>query len=167
MVIDKHAAHERLIYEKLRGRKDGLSPQLLLEPVAVTLEKEETQTVIDNKDVLLDAGFDVDSFGERTILIRSVPIMMENADITDSFSEIAEYLSRHKKLMLSEKMEWIYANTACRAAIKGGNKSHPQELIDLVITLENNPEIRYCPHGRPIYFFMKKHEIEKMFGRLG
>ena len=167
MFIDKHAAHERLIYERLKGRQTGLTPQLLLEPVSVTLEKEEAQTVLENRDMLLEAGFEVDCFGERTILIRSVPVMMETIDITESFEEIADYLCRHKKLVLSEKMEWIYANTACRAAIKGGNKSHPQELIELVITLENNPEIRCCPHGRPIYFFMKKYDIEKMFGRLG
>ena len=167
MVIDKHAAHERLLYERLKGRKDGLASQMLLEPVSVTLEKDEVETVMENREMLMEAGFEADQFGERTILIRSVPIMMESADITESFSEIAEYLRRHKKLMLSEKMEWIYANTACRAAIKGGNKSHPEELIELVLTLENNPEIRYCPHGRPIYFFMKKYDIEKMFGRLG
>lgn len=167
MFIDKHAAHERLIYERLKKRSNGFTPQFLLEPVSVTLEKEEAEIVLENKDMLFDAGFEVDSFGERTIIIRTVPIIMETVDITESFSEIAEYLCKHKKLILSEKMEWIYANTACRAAIKGGNKSHPQELIELVMTLENNPEIRYCPHGRPVYFLMKKNEIEKMFGRLG
>lgn len=167
MFIDKHAAHERLLYERLKKRQNGFAQQLLLEPVSVTLEKEEAEIVLENKEMLMEAGFDVDSFGERTIVIRSVPIMMETIDITESFSEIANYLCKHKKLVLSEKMEWIYANTACRAAIKGGNKSHPQELIDLVMTLEKNPEIRYCPHGRPVYFFMKKYEIEKMFGRLG
>lgn len=167
MIIDKHAAHERLIYEKLKHRDAGLAPQLLLEPVPVTLEKDEAEIVMEHQDDLAKTGFDIDRFGERTILIRSVPIMMETVDITESFSEIAEYLCRHRKLIPSEKMEWIYANTACRAAIKGGNKSHPEELIDLVMTLEQHPDIRYCPHGRPIYFFMTKHEIEKMFGRLG
>ncbi len=166
MFIDKHAAHERLIYEKLKKRKAGTDAQLLLEPVSITLEKEEARVVLENKEMLMEAGFDVDSFGERTIIIRSVPIMMETLDITESFSEIAEYLCKHKKLVLSEKMEWIYANTACRAAVKGGNKNGPEELVDLALTLERNPEIRYCPHGRPIYFFMTKYEIEKLFGRI-
>ncbi|MBQ8133337.1 MAG: DNA mismatch repair endonuclease MutL [Clostridia bacterium] len=166
MFIDKHAAHERLIYEKLKKRKAGTDAQLLLEPVSITLEKEEARVVLENKEMLMEAGFDVDSFGERTIIIRSVPIMMETLDITESFSEIAEYLCKHKKLILSEKMEWIYANTACRAAVKGGNKNGPEELVDLALTLERNPEIRYCPHGRPIYFFMTKYEIEKLFGRI-
>lgn len=167
MIIDKHAAHERLLYEKLKKREEGFTSQLLLEPVSLTFEKQETEVLLENKDVLMEAGFEIEAFGDRTILIRSVPVIMETVDIKESFAEIADYIYRHKKFVLSEKLEWIYANTACRAAIKGGNKSHPEELIDLVIELENNPEIRYCPHGRPVYFFRTKYEIEKMFGRLG
>ena len=167
MIIDKHAAHERLLYEKLKKRDEGFSSQMLLEPVSVTLEKQETEVLLENKDVLMEAGFEIEPFGERTIIIRSVPSIMETVDIKESFAEIADYMCRHRKFVLSEKLEWIYANTACRAAIKGGNKSHPEELIDLVMELEKNPDIRYCPHGRPIYFFRTKYEIEKMFGRLG
>ena len=167
MIIDKHAAHERLLYETLKKRDEGFSSQMLLEPVSVTLEKQETEVLLENKDVLMEAGFEIEPFGERTIIIRSVPSIMETVDIKESFAEIADYMCRHRKFVLSEKLEWIYANTACRAAIKGGNKSHPEELIDLVMELEKNPDIRYCPHGRPIYFFRTKYEIEKMFGRLG
>lgn len=165
MFIDKHAAHERLIYEKLKKQNADSHPQMLLEPVAVTLDKNECETVLENKDLLLQAGFDVDYFGNSTVLIRAVPIILENNDISDSFTEISDYLQKHKKIVLSEKMEWIYQNTACRAAVKAGNISHPQELIDLVLTLEKNPEVRYCPHGRPIYFLMSKYELEKNFKR--
>ncbi|MDD6490295.1 MAG: DNA mismatch repair endonuclease MutL [Clostridia bacterium] len=165
MFIDKHAAHERLIYEKLKKQNVDSHPQMLLEPVAVTLDKNECETVLENKDLLLQAGFDVDYFGNSTVLIRAVPIMLENSDIAENFTEITDYLQKHKKIVLSEKMEWIYQNTACRAAVKAGNISHPQELIDLVLTLEKNPEVRYCPHGRPIYFLMSKSELEKSFKR--
>ncbi|MGN1458434.1 MAG: hypothetical protein ACI4XP_10885, partial [Acutalibacteraceae bacterium] len=165
MFIDKHAAHERLIYEKLKKQNADSHPQMLLEPVAVTLEKNECETVLENKDLLLQAGFDVDYFGNSTVLIRAVPLILENSDISESFTEIADYLHKHKKIVLSEKMEWIYQNTACRAAVKAGNISHPQELIDLVLTLEKNPEVRYCPHGRPIYFLISKSELEKNFKR--
>lgn len=92
--------------------------------------------------------------------------MLEKEDIAESFSEIADYLCKHKKLIISEKMDWIYANTACRSAIKAGNKNSDEELIELARMLEENPDIRYCPHGRPIYFFMSKHELEKQFGRI-
>ena len=93
-------------------------------------------------------------------------VMLQNEDITESFCEIADYLCKHKKMKISEKMEWIYANTACRAAVKAGNINSREELIELVRRLEENPDVRYCPHGRPIYFFVTKKEIEKSFGRI-
>ena len=166
MFIDKHAAHERLIYEELKRRHKQSMPQMLLEPITITLDKSECQAVLDNKELLMEAGFDVDEFGSGTLILRSVPIILENMEITEQFMEIADYLLKHKKLILSEKMEWIYQNTACRAAVKAGNTSHPRELIELALTLERNPEIKYCPHGRPVYFFMSKREIEKNFKRV-
>ena len=166
MFIDKHAAHERLIYEKLKRQYKKSDPQLLLEPVAVTLDKNEYLAVIENKEMLLDAGFDVEDFGGGTILIRSVPLFLEKLEISEAFLEIAAYLKTHKKIILSEKMEWIFQNTACRAAIKAGNKNKPEELIELAEELERNPDVRYCPHGRPIYFFMTKSDLEKNFKRI-
>ncbi len=166
MFIDKHAAHERLIYERLKREDRGKNAQFLLSPVSVTLDAEECQSVLENKDMLSETGFDVDGFGGKTVLIRSAPVMLQDEDITESFSEIADYLCRHKKLRISEKMEWIYANTACRAAVKAGNINSREELIELVRRLEENREVRYCPHGRPIYFFVTKREIEKSFGRI-
>ena len=166
MFIDKHAAHERLIYEQLKKNDPSTAPQMLLEPITVTLDKEEYSTVLENKDMLIQAGFDVDDFGNGRIIIRSVPLLLEKLDITEAFMEISEYLQRHKKVILSEKMEWIYQNTACRAAIKAGNVNSEEELINLVLELERNPEVRYCPHGRPIYFFMSRHDIEKNFKRI-
>ena len=166
MLIDKHAAHERLIYERLKKEDRGKNAQFLLSPVSVTLDAEECQAVLESKDILSDTGFDVDGFGEKTILIRSAPVMLRNEDIIESFSEIADYLCKHKKLRISEKMEWIYANTACRAAVKAGNINSREELIELVRRLEENRDVRYCPHGRPIYYFMTKREIEKSFGRI-
>ncbi|MBQ9461900.1 MAG: DNA mismatch repair endonuclease MutL, partial [Clostridia bacterium] len=154
MFIDKHAAHERLIYERLKRSHKETSAQLLLEPVIITLDKAEMQSVIENRELLMDAGFEVEEFGSGTVLLRSVPALLEKLEITEAFLEIADYLAKHKKLVLTEKMEWIYANTACRAAIKAGNISKPEELMELVRELESNPEVRYCPHGRPIYFFM-------------
>ena len=166
MFIDKHAAHERLIYERLKKEGRGSNSQMLLSPVSMTLDNEECRIVLEHKDMLSSIGFDVDSFGDKTIIIRSAPVMLEKEDIVGAFSEIADYLCKHRKIIMSEKMEWIYANTACRAAIKAGNINHSEELIQLARTLEENPDIKYCPHGRPIYFFMSKHDIEKSFGRI-
>lgn len=166
MFIDKHAAHERIIYERLKRTEQSAEQQLLLEPIAVTLDKEDLLSVTENREMLLKAGFDVEEFGSGTVLIRGVPIMLEKLDITEAFLEIAKYLTKHKRLVLSEKMEWIYANTACRAAIKAGDRNTPEELIALVKELEKNPDVKYCPHGRPIWFFMSRSEMEKNFKRI-
>ena len=166
MFIDKHAAHERLIYEQLKKDNPSTAPQMLLEPITVTLDKEEYSTVLENKEAFMQAGFDIDDFGSGRIIIRSAPLLLEKLDITEAFMEISEYLQRHKKVILSEKMEWIYQNTACRAAVKAGNVNKREELIQLAVMLERNPDIKYCPHGRPVYFFMSKHEIEKNFKRI-
>ena len=126
---------------------------------------DEHQAVLENREMLLEAGFEVDDFGNGTVLLRSVPLLLEELEITEAFYEIARYLRLHKKLIMSEKMEWIFQNTACRAAIKAGNKNKPEELIELAAELERNPDVRYCPHGRPIYFFITKSELEKNFKR--
>ena len=166
MFIDKHAAHERLIYEQLKKRERGNSMQMLLEPVTVTLDKAQIEAVNECREMLLESGFDAEPFGENTVIIRAVPIIMKKLDISEQFMEIAEYLLKHRRVVLTEKMEWLYQNTACRAAIKAGNKNSSEELIKLAVTLEQHPEIKYCPHGRPIYFFMSKKELEKGFKRI-
>lgn len=166
MVIDKHAAHERLIYERLKREHEFSGPQLLLEPVVITLDKTDRQAVLENKELLLGAGFEVEEFGGGAVLLRSVPLMLEKLEVTEAFLEIASYLSRHKRLVLTDKMEWIYANTACRAAIKAGDKNEPEELMALVRELEKNPDVKHCPHGRPIWFFIGKNELEKNFRRI-
>lgn len=166
MFIDKHAAHERLIYERLKKTEHDKSMQLLLEPAAVTLDKGEYEAVLENLELLYKAGFDAQDFGRGTVLLRGVPLFLEKLDISEAFIEIAQYLKTHKKLVLSEKMEWIYQNTACRAAIKAGNENKPEELIELALELERHPEVKYCPHGRPIYFFLTKSELEKGFKRV-
>ena len=166
MLIDKHAAHERLIYEKLKRIAHNTEPQLLLEPIRLTLDKNEYTAVIEHLDLLASAGFEVEDFGVGTVLLRGVPLMLEKLELTENFLEIVRYLNRHKKVLLSEKMEWIYANTACRSAIKAGDHNRPEELMSLVKELEQNPEVRYCPHGRPIYYFLSRSEIEKSFKRI-
>lgn len=165
MVIDKHAAHERLIYERLKRLSHDTEPQLLLEPIRLTLDKSEYETVMAHQSVLAQAGFEVEDFGVGTVLLRGVPLMLEKLDVAETFLEIVQYLTRHKRILLSEKMEWIYANTACRSAIKAGDRNRPEELIALVQDLEQHPEVKYCPHGRPIYYFVSRSDLEKNFKR--
>lgn len=166
MFIDKHAAHERLIYEQLKAEDEHKEAQTLLEPIAITLDKDEYTAVLNNKDLLLEAGFEIDDFGTGVILLRTVPILLNGINPTDTIIEIAGYLASSKTTVTTENLDWIYQNVSCRAAIKGGDHTTEQELIALAKSLENNPDVKYCPHGRPISIIMKKAELEKQFGRI-
>ena len=165
MLIDKHAAHERMVYESLKKEKGSGSSQLLLTPITVTLNKQDYNAVTADLDAFTEAGFDIEDFGSGTIIVRSAPQYLPLGDIEPSVIEMAGYLSEHKKDIRSEKMEWIYANVACRAAVKGGDRSTDRELIELARRVENE-DIRHCPHGRPVCIVLKKHELERSFGRV-
>ena len=166
MFIDKHAAHERLLYEQLKNRHESAAAQTLLVPVTVTLDKAEYTAVLNHPEVFEQAGFDVEDFGSGTILVRSAPLNLNGADIESSVLEMAGYLEQNRKDITTEHMDWVYHNIACRAAIKGGSSSRKEELIALAERLEANPDVRYCPHGRPIYVMLKKKMLEKEFGRI-
>lgn len=165
LLVDKHALHERIIYEKLKS-SDSTFRQLLLSPVTVTLQKDEYNAALENFDVLLKAGFEVEDFGSGTLLVRSCPQFLDSAEIENSIAEMACYLCRSKQDVNTEKMDWIFHNVACRAAVKAGNRSQSVELIDLVKQMLSNPELKTCPHGRPVCIEITKSEIEKQFGRI-
>ena len=166
LIIDKHAAHERIIYEKLKADKDSANVQYLLTPITVTLDKTDYDAAISNLDMFAKCSFDVEDFGNGTLLVRSAPQYLAATEIADCIAEMSGYIASGKKDIFTEKMDWFYHNVSCRSAIKAGNKSTPQELMDIAWTLEKNPQIKYCPHGRPICIVMTKYEIEKQFGRL-
>lgn len=166
LIIDKHAAHERIIYEKLKANADKQNVQYLLAPVTVTLDKTDYDAAISNLDMFAKCSFDVEDFGNGTLLVRSAPQYLAATEISDCIAEMSGYIASGKKDIYAEKMDWFYHNVSCRSAIKAGNKSTVQELMDIAWTLEKNPQIKYCPHGRPICIVMTKYEIEKQFGRL-
>ena len=164
MLVDKHALHERIIYERLKNESNTFS-QLLLMPVTVTLQKDEYTAALENLDLFSKASFEVEDFGNGTLLVRSCPQYLESADIESSIAEMACYLSQNKLDIFTEKMDWIFHNVACRAAVKAGNKSKAPELIELIKQMLLNPQLKTCPHGRPVCVELTKNEIEKQFGR--
>lgn len=111
-------------------------------------------------------GFEAEDFGDGTILLRTAPLNLGAQDAADALMEIASYLVQNKNDLSTEHQDWIYHNVACRAAIKGGDKSSDYELTRFVKMLLEQPEVRYCPHGRPVYIILKKRELEKQFGRI-
>lgn len=165
ILIDKHAAHERIIFEKLKREKGTGSVQLLLIPITVTLEKNEYTVAIEHLDMFRNVGFDVEDFGNGTLIVRSAPSYLRNDDIEDTIIEICGYIAENRKNVMSEHMEWIYHNISCRSAIKAGDSSTAKELIDIAKTVFSDDSIRYCPHGRPVCIELSKYEIEKQFGR--
>ncbi len=167
ILIDKHAAHERLIYEKLKKENRNITAQMLLSPMTLNLDKDEYAAIVKNLDILMDAGFDIEDFGLGTVILRSAPTYLEKGDIKSSIIEIAEHILQNKSDLNTEYLDWIYHNIACRAAIKAGERQEKQELIELVKDLNKNPNLKHCPHGRPIYISITKKDIEKQFGRMG
>ena len=166
LIIDKHAAHERMLFEKLRANGGDIETQMLLAPVTVTLSKEEYSAVLDNLDLLDKAGYRVEDFGGGMVIVSECPTAVADADLAEVVMELAGYLVNNRRELVPEKLDWIYHSTACRAAIKAGDKTSEYELEKIVEKLLNDPDIRYCPHGRPVLIEMSKYEIEKNFGRV-
>lgn len=164
--IDKHAAHERMIYEKLKRDMGKHYSQLLLEPVAVTLSKRQYDAVVQNIQMLKETGFEVDDFGQSTVLVRSAPSFVDAFDIPSTIEEMADHILDNKRDISTEHMDWLYHNIACRSAVKGGDSSSPEELIELVKKLDDDVNYKYCPHGRPTSMVITRRELEKQFGRI-
>ncbi len=165
ILIDKHAAHERILFEKFKKQGAGES-QMMLMPVAVTLSADEYSAVIDNLYLLQQAGYEVDDFGDRTVKVSACPPPLVDENIIDIITEIAGYLSNNIKTLMPEKLDWIYHSMACRAAVKAGNFTSSYEAEKFVEVLLSDDSIRYCPHGRPVLIEITQRELEKQFGRI-
>lgn len=165
--IDKHAAHERMNFESLKAQaKNNISTQILLAPVAVKLSAEEYSVVTENLPLLAKCGIIAEDFGNMTVIVREIPSLLEGADAKDLIIETAGKLLEHKTDLEPDKMDWIFHSASCRSAVKGGDYTTPEERELFVKKLLSMPNIRYCPHGRPVMIKISKYEIEKQFGRI-
>lgn len=166
LIIDKHAAHERMLFDALKKENGSAGSQMLLSPVTVTLSKDEYAAVTEHMDVLTQAGVEAEDFGEGAVRVRACPLNLEKEDVTALVTEIAGYLLKNKREVLAEKLDWIYHSMACRAAIKAGNDTKDYELYAFTKRLLQNDDIRYCPHGRPVLIELSRYELDKQFGRV-
>ena len=167
LIIDKHAAHERMIFNSLSKGENGYNAQYLLSPVSVTLSGEEHAALVDNLNVFAESGFEIEDFGGSGVLVRTCPAELTNEDISSIVQEMAGKLVRGERAPVPEKLNWLWHSTACRAAIKGGDEMTLVEMQSFVDRLLSDPDVRYCPHGRPVLFEMSRRELERQFGRLG
>ena len=165
-LIDKHAAHERQLYEKLAANYGNVPGQMLLEPAAIDLAAEEKQALLDNIPLLENAGLEIADFGGNTVVLRAVPADVEPQNAESLLVEIANKLLKGGHDALNEHTEWVLHSISCRAAIKAGDKSSPQELLALAEKILSGEVPPFCPHGRPCVLKLTRKELEKQFGRI-
>lgn len=165
-VIDKHAAHERQLFEKLAADYGSVPGQLLLQPLAVNLGAAEKQALLDNLPLLENAGLEVEDFGGTTVLLRTVPADVEPQNAEELLVELADKLAKGSRDALNERTEWVLHSIACRAAVKAGDRTSPQELMALAEKILSGQVPPFCPHGRPCVLKLTRKELEKQFGRI-
>lgn len=164
ILIDKHAAHERLLFNKLRQETE-IPQQELLTPVIVELTGEEASAVESGLEEIRQAGFAIDSFGENSFAVRSVPAYLDSADVPSVIGELAEKLM-NSRTAVPDRLDDLIHTVACKAAIKAGKASTRIELQDLCDRVLADKEVQSCPHGRPTTVRLTKYELDKMFKRV-
>ena len=165
-LIDKHAAHERILFEQLSEHYGNVPAQMLLVPVQVNLSAEEKQAVMEHLDLLGDAGIEAEDYGGATVLVRAVPADVPVEDVGDMLLELADRLKNGGGDALREKTEWVLHSIACRAAIKAGDRTNAREMVALAQKILDGTVPPFCPHGRPCVLKITRKELEKQFGRL-
>lgn len=165
VLIDKHAAHERILFEKLKGQKIAPQAQRLLAPIHLKLAEDESEVIFENVKLLESLGFEIDEMGFGSIAVRQVPDGIDEASVADSISEIAFALQNKRKISEEERFDEILHSIACKAAIKAGMKTDRFEAENLAREVLSRDDIRYCPHGRPVAVALSKYQFEKMFRR--
>ena len=165
LLIDKHAAHERVLFEKLKSEEHPIMPQLLLQPVPVSLTKPEAEAVLENLPLLRSLGFDVSEFADLQLVLRQIPSDLTPDDACAALEAFAEDLLTGKRPSESDLRDNLLHTMACKAAIKAGWHTEPKEREALVRQVLSRDDIKYCPHGRPVCIELTKKELEKQFKR--
>lgn len=165
--MDKHAAHERIIFNELRSKERKVYSQVLMSPVTVTLSASDYAAVINNLDIFEKSGYVIEDFGEGTVRVRECPTELSEEDAEEIVLEMADRLAENTSKPEPEKLEWLYHSTACRAAVKKGDGISEDAARSLAERVFTDKEVRYCPHGRPVMFSLSEYEIKKLFGRNG
>ena len=164
-LIDKHAAHERILFEKLKANQEAITAQALLTPIPVSLSAEYCGELLNNQSLLEELGFEVEEFGGNTVLLRQIPMDLSPEDAAQTVEALAADLVSGRKERKDTVRDEILHTVACKAAIKAGWKNDQRELLALVETVMADDNLKYCPHGRPICISLSKKQLEKQFKR--
>ena len=164
-LIDKHAAHERILFEKLKANQEKISGQVLLTPVSVHLNPAATAELLSNQSLLDELGFEISEFGDNTILIRQIPMDLSPDTATEALESLAVDLLNGRRERKDSIRDELLHTVACKAAIKAGWNNDEKELLALVKQVMADEDLKYCPHGRPICVTLSKKQLEKQFKR--
>ncbi len=164
-LIDKHAAHERILFEKLKANQEKITGQMLLSPISGSFSAEETAQLLANKPLLRELGFEIDEFGDNTVLVRQIPMDLAPEDAADALEQLAADLLNGRREDKTTVRDEMLHTVACKAAIKAGWKNDEAELLALVKQVMSREDLKHCPHGRPICVTLSKKQLEKQFKR--
>ena len=164
-LIDKHAAHERILFEKLKANQEKISSQSLLTPISVRLSPAAAGELLANREMLEELGFEIDEFGENTVLLRQIPMDLSTDAAQEAVEQMAADLLNGRREKKTTVRDEILHTVACKAAIKAGWKNDEAELLALVRQVMAREDLKYCPHGRPICITLSKKQLEKQFKR--
>ena len=165
LLIDKHAAHERMNFDRLRAQERHIMAQSLLAPVTVRPAAEDAELIEQNGELLTELGFEIEPFGERDYIVRAVPDDMDAGEVGPALEEICEKLRRGKSLGEQQVWDEILHTVACKAAIKAGWDTTEAELERIVEEVLSG-RVKYCPHGRPVSVTLSRKDLDKMFKRI-
>ena len=165
LLIDKHAAHERMIFDRLKEQDRAVMAQTLLESVTLRLGEEDRELLEQNGELLSELGFELEAYGEDDYILRAVPADMEPSDAGAAVEEILEKLKSGKAPDPKAARDEILHTVACKAAIKAGYHTDRQELERIVQAVLSG-RVKYCPHGRPVSAVLTRRELDKLFKRI-
>ena len=165
LLIDKHAAHERILFEKLRQSAEPVMSQMLLEPILCKPEREEAAILLENAPLLSECGFELSDYGDGTLAVRRLPSELAPNDAGSVLSQLAADLRTGKRTDPAALRDKLLHTLACKAAIKGGRHTDEREREVLVKRVLGDPSLKYCPHGRPIVAVLTAAQLERSFGR--
>ena len=164
-LIDKHAAHERILFDKLKANQERISSQMLLTPVTVRLNPEAAAEVLANLPLMEELGFELEEFGENALLLRQIPMDLDPQQAAETVETMAADLISGRKERRDTVRDEVLHTVACKAAIKAGWRTDEKELLALCKTVMEREDLKYCPHGRPICITLSKKQLEKQFKR--
>ena len=164
-LIDKHAAHERILFEKLKKNQEKISAQSLLTPIPVRLSPEAAGELLANREMLDELGFEIDEFGENTVILRQIPMDLDPVHAADAIEEMAARLLTGRRETADTTRDEVLHTVACKAAIKAGWKNDEAELLAVAKEVMSRDDLKHCPHGRPICITLSKKQLEKQFKR--